>query len=437
MTTTDRLEPIETASLDELQAVQTQRLKWTLNHAYYNVPMYRRKFDAAGVHPDDFTELSDLRLFPCTTKQDLRDNYPFDTFAVPMEQVVRIHASSGTTGQPTVVGYTQNDIDNWANIVARSLRAAGATARDKVHVAYGYGLFTGGLGAHYGAERLGAAVIPMSGGQTEKQAQLIRDFKPDIIMVTPSYCLNLIEELERQMSGEARGCSLRVGVFGAEPWTLAMRNEIQRRLGITALDIYGLSEIMGPGVAMECLESADGPTIWEDHFYPEVVNPQNGAVLADGEQGELLFTTLTKEALPVIRYRTRDLTRLLPGTARSMRRMDRIAGRSDDMLIIRGVNVFPSQLEEEIVKVVHLAPHYQLEVRRNGHLDTLAIKVELKQSSLSLSQQERCQICNSLRRRIKSMVGISTEISIVNCGTLPRSEGKAVRVCDLRAVVNQ
>lgn len=437
MTTTDRLEPIETASLDELQAVQTQRLKWTLNHAYYNVPMYRRKFDAAGVHPDDFTELSDLRLFPCTTKQDLRDNYPFDTFAVPMEQVVRIHASSGTTGQPTVVGYTQNDIDNWANIVARSLRAAGATARDKVHVAYGYGLFTGGLGAHYGAERLGAAVIPMSGGQTEKQAQLIRDFKPDIIMVTPSYCLNLIEELERQMSGDARGCSLRVGVFGAEPWTLAMRNEIQRRLGITALDIYGLSEVMGPGVAMECLESADGPTIWEDHFYPEVVNPQNGAVLADGEQGELLFTTLTKEALPVIRYRTRDLTRLLPGTARSMRRMDRIAGRSDDMLIIRGVNVFPSQLEEEIVKVVHLAPHYQLEVRRNGHLDTLAIKVELKQSSLSLSQQERCQICNSLRRRIKSMVGISTEISIVNCGTLPRSEGKAVRVCDLRAVVNQ
>ncbi len=436
MTTTNRLEPIETASLDELKALQTQRLKWTLNHAYNNVPMYRRKFDAAGVHPDDFRELNDLRLFPCTTKQDLRDNYPFDTFAVPMEQVVRIHASSGTTGQPTVVGYTQNDIDTWANIVARSLRAAGATARDKVHVSYGYGLFTGGLGAHYGAERLGAAVIPMSGGQTEKQAQLIREFKPDIIMVTPSYCLNLIEELERQMGGDASDCSLRAGVFGAEPWTLAMRNEIERRLGITALDIYGLSEVMGPGVAMECLDSAGGPTIWEDHFYPEVVNPQDGVPLADGEQGELLFTTLTKEALPVIRYRTRDLTRLLPGTARSMRRMDRIAGRSDDMLIIRGVNVFPSQLEEEIVKVVHLAPHYQLEVRRNGHLDILAIKVELKQSSLSLSQQERCQICNNLRRRIKSMVGISTEISIVNCGSLPRSEGKAVRVCDLRTAVN-
>lgn len=437
MTTTSRLDPIETASLDELQALQTQRLKWTLNHAYNNVPMYRRKFDAAGVHPDDFRELNDLRRFPCTTKQDLRDNYPFDTFAVPMDQVVRIHASSGTTGQPTVVGYTQNDIDNWANIVARSLRAAGATARDKVHVAYGYGLFTGGLGAHYGAERLGAAVIPMSGGQTEKQAQLIRDFQPDIIMVTPSYCLNLIEELERQMGGDASGCSLRVGVFGAEPWTLAMRNEIQRRLGITALDIYGLSEVMGPGVAMECLESTDGPTIWEDHFFPEVVNPENGAPLADGEQGELLFTTLTKEALPVIRYRTRDLTRLLPGTARTMRRMDRIAGRSDDMLIIRGVNVFPTQLEEEIVKVMHLAPHYQLEVRRNGHLDTLAIKVELKQSSLSLSQQERCQVCNNLRRRIKSMVGISTEVSIVNCGSLPRSEGKAVRVCDLRTAANQ
>ncbi len=437
MTTTNSLEPIETASLDELQALQTQRLKWTLSHAYNNVPMYRRKFDAAGVHPDDFKELNDLRLFPCTTKQDLRDNYPFDTFAVPMEQVVRIHASSGTTGQPTVVGYTQNDIDTWANIVARSLRAAGATARDKVHVSYGYGLFTGGLGAHYGAERLGAAVIPMSGGQTEKQAQLIRDFQPDIIMVTPSYCLNLIEELERQMGGDASRCSLRVGVFGAEPWTLAMRNEIERRLGITALDIYGLSEVMGPGVAMECLDSAGGPTIWEDHFYPEVVNPQDGTPRADGEQGELLFTTLTKEALPVIRYRTRDLTRLLPGSSRAMRRMDRIAGRSDDMLIIRGVNVFPSQLEEEIVKFVHLAPHYQLEVRRNGHLDTLAIKVELKQSSLALSQQERCQICNNLRRRIKSMVGISTEISIVNCGSLPRSEGKAVRVCDLRTAANQ
>jgi phenylacetate-CoA ligase len=431
------LEPIETASKDELQALQTQRMKWTLNHAYANVPMYKRKFDAVGVHPNDFKELKDLRLFPCTTKQDLRDNYPFDTFAVPMEQVVRIHASSGTTGKPTVVGYTQKDIDTWADIVARSLRAAGGTPKDKIHVSYGYGLFTGGLGAHYGAERLGATVIPMSGGQTEKQAQLIRDFRPDMIMVTPSWCLNLIEELERQMGGDARGCSLRVGVFGAEPWTHAMRREIERRLGITALDIYGLSEVMGPGVAMECLATTDGPTIWEDHFYPEIVNPVSGTPLEDGEQGELLFTTLTKEALPVIRYRTRDLTRLLPGSARTMRRMDRITGRSDDMLIIRGVNVFPSQLEEEIVKFEHLAPHYQLEVHRSGHLDTLSIKVELKESSLHLSQDQRCSVCHELRHRIKSMVGISTDISIVNCGSLPRSEGKATRVYDLRAAANQ
>ncbi|MEY2292454.1 phenylacetate--CoA ligase PaaK [Klebsiella pneumoniae] len=435
MITTTKLDPIETASRDELQALQTQRLKWTLKHAYENVPMYRRKFDAAGVHPDDFRELNDLQKFPCTTKQDLRDNYPFDTFAVPMEQVVRIHASSGTTGKPTVVGYTQNDIDNWANIVARSLRAAGGSAKDKIHVAYGYGLFTGGLGAHYGAERLGATVIPMSGGQTEKQAQLIRDFQPDMIMVRPSYCLNLIEELERQMGGDARSCSLRVGVFGAEPWTLAMRAEIERRLGITALDIYGLSEVMGPGVAMECLETVDGPTIWEDHFFPEIVNPDDGTPLEDGEHGELLFTTLTKEALPVIRYRTRDLTRLMPGTARTMRRMDRISGRSDDMLIIRGVNVFPSQLEEEILKFEHLAPHYQLEVNRRGHLDSLAVRVELKESGLALSHEQRCQICHQLRHRIKSMVGISTDITIVNCGSIPRSEGKACRVFDLRKAV--
>lgn len=430
---------IDSLDIDEirwpLQALQTQRLKWTLKHAYENVPMYRRKFDAAGVHPDDFRELSDLRKFPCTTKQDLRDNYPFDTFAVPMEQVVRIHASSGTTVKPTVVGYTQNDIDNWANIVARSLRAAGGSPKDKIHVAYGYGLFTGGLGAHYGAERLGATVIPMSGGQTEKQAQLIRDFQPDMIMVTPSYCLNLIEELERQLGGDASGCSLRVGVFGAEPWTQAMRKEIERRLGITALDIYGLSEVMGPGVAMECLETTDGPTIWEDHFYPEIVNPHDGTPLADGEHGELLFTTLTKEALPVIRYRTRDLTRLLPGTARTMRRMDRISGRSDDMLIIRGVNVFPSQLEEEIVKFEHLSPHYQLEVNRRGHLDSLSVKVELKESSLTLTHEQRCQVCHQLRHRIKSMVGISTDVMIVNCGSIPRSEGKACRVFDLRNIV--
>ncbi|KAF1369182.1 phenylacetate--CoA ligase PaaK [Yokenella regensburgei] len=434
MITKTMLDPIETASRDELQALQTERMKWTLNHAYQNVPMYRRKFDAAGVHPDDFKELADIRKFPCTTKQDLRDNYPFDTFAVPMEKIVRIHASSGTTGKPTVVGYTQNDIDTWANLVARSLRAAGASAKDKIHVAYGYGLFTGGLGAHYGAERLGATVIPMSGGQTEKQTQLIRDFQPDIIMVTPSYCLNLIEELERQMGGDARSCSLRVGVFGAEPWTQAMRNEIEHRLGITALDIYGLSEVMGPGVAMECIETADGPTIWEDHFYPEIVNPDTGVPLEDGELGELLFTTLTKEGLPVIRYRTRDLTRLLPGTARTMRRMDRISGRSDDMLIIRGVNVFPSQLEEEIVKFEHLSPHYQLEVNRRGHLDSLSVRVELKESSLSLTHEQRCQVCHQLRHRIKSMVGISTDVTIVNCGSIPRSEGKACRVFDLRKV---
>lgn len=437
MTTGSKLEPIESASRDELQALQTARLKWTLHHAYNNVPMYRRKFDASGVHPDDFKQPDDLKLFPCTTKQDLRDNYPFDTFAVPMEQIVRIHASSGTTGKPTVVGYTQNDIDTWANIVARSLRAAGGTAKDKVHISYGYGLFTGGLGAHYGAERLGATVIPMSGGQTEKQCHLIRDFKPDIIMITPSYCLNLIEELERQMGGDASRCSLRVGIFGAEPWTLAMRNEIERRLGIRALDIYGLSEVMGPGVAMECLETADGPTVWEDHFYPEVVNLQDGTPLADGEYGELLFTTLTKEALPVIRYRTRDLTRLLPGTARTMRRMDRITGRSDDMLIIRGVNVFPSQIEEEIVKLMHLAPHYQLEVNRRGHLDTLAIKVELKEASLTLTHEQRCQVCHELRHRIKSMVGITTDVTIVNCGAIPRSEGKASRVFDRRRAIGQ
>ncbi len=434
ITKTSSLEAIETASIDELRALQTQRMKWTLAHAYQNVPMYRRKFDAAGVHPDDFNHLEDIQKFPCTTKQDLRDNYPFDTFAVPMEQVVRIHASSGTTGKPTVVGYTQNDINTWADIVARSLRAAGGTPKDKIHIAYGYGLFTGGLGAHYGAERLGATVIPMSGGQTEKQAQLIRDFQPDMIMVTPSYCLNLIEELERQFGGDARQCSLRVGVFGAEPWTIAMRREIELRLGITALDIYGLSEVMGPGVAMECIDTLDGPTIWEDHFYPEIVNPVDGRALAEGEQGELLFTSLTKEALPIIRYRTRDLTRLLPGTARTMRRMDRITGRSDDMLIIRGVNVFPSQIEEEILKLEALSPHYQLEVNRRGHLDALAIRVEIKQQFLHLSPEQRLQVGDLLCHRIKAMIGITTEVVIMNCGSLPRSEGKACRVFDLRKV---
>ncbi|MFI8415833.1 phenylacetate--CoA ligase PaaK [Serratia sp. NPDC078593] len=426
------LDAIEFASRDEIEALQLQRLKWTLHHAYNNVPMYQRKFDQAGIHPNDLQQLSDIAHFPYTTKQDLRDNYPFDTFAVPIEQVVRIHASSGTTGRPTVVGYTQRDIDNWADIVARSLRAAGATAKDKVHIAYGYGLFTGGLGAHYGAERLGATVIPMSGGQTEKQAQLILDFKPDVIMVTPSYCLTLIDELERKLGGDARGCSLRIGIFGAEPWTESLRHEIENRLGIKALDIYGLSEVMGPGVAMECAESSGGPTIWEDHFLPEIIDPAYGNRLAEGQHGELVFTTLTKEALPIIRYRTRDLTRLLPGDARQMRRMGKITGRSDDMLIIRGVNVFPSQVEEQIMQFEHLSPHYQLQINRSGHLDTLAVRVELKESARSLDQQQRCDICHQLRQHIKSIIGVSTDVSIANCGDIPRSEGKAQRVIDLR-----
>lgn len=425
-------DPIEFASKDEIQSLQCERMRWTLYHAYNNVPMYRRKFDAVGIHPSDFNDLSDIAKFPFTTKQDLRDNYPFDTFAVPMEQVVRIHASSGTTGQPTVVGYTQADIDNWANIVARSLRTAGLTAKDKIHVAYGYGLFTGGLGAHYGAERLGATVIPMSGGQTERQAQLILDFKPDAIMMTPSYCLTLIDELERKMGGDARGCSPRVGIFGAEPWTESLRSEIEQRMGIKALDIYGLSEVMGPGVAMECIEEQEGPTIWEDHFYPEIVDPDTGEALEDGEHGELVFTSLTKEALPVIRYRTRDLTHLQPGLSRNMRRLSKITGRSDDMLIIRGVNVFPSQLEEQIMHFPELSPHYQLEVKRQGHLDTLSVRVELKESSHHLSYEQRCDICHQLRHHIKSMVGVTTKVSIANCGELPRSEGKAQRVVDLR-----
>ncbi|MDC9598410.1 phenylacetate--CoA ligase PaaK [Xenorhabdus anantnagensis] len=425
------LDSIEFASLDEIQAWQFKQIKWTLNHAYNNVPMYRHKFDAAGVHPSDFKLLDDITKFPYTTKQDLREHYPFGTFAVPMEQIVRIHASSGTTGRPTVVGYTRRDIDIWSELVARSLRFAGASAKDKVHIAYGYGLFTGGLGAHYGAERLGAAVIPVSGGNTEKQAQLIMDFKPDIIMMTPSYCLTLLDELEHQMGGDASTCSLRIGIFGAEPWTTALRAEIETRMGIKALDIYGLSEVMGPGVAMESLEYADGSTIWEDHFYPEVINPDNLNNLADGETGELILTTLTKEAMPVIRYRTRDLTRLLPGTARNMRRMDRITGRSDDMLIIRGINVFPSQVEEQIIRFKELSPHYQLEIHRKGNHDCLSVKVELKEPNL-LNHEQSCNLCHQLRHHIKSMVGLNTDVSIVNCGAIPRSEGKAVRVIDNR-----
>ena len=426
---------IETASQEQIRAWQDERLVKQVKHVWDNVPYYRKKMEEKGLTPDDIKGVDDLHKLPFVTKADLREAYPYGLVAKPLKDCVRIQSTSGTTGKRVVAFYTQEDIDLWEDCCARAIMAAGGTNEDVCQVSYGYGLFTGGLGAHYGAERLGATVIPMSGGQTEKQAQLIRDFQPDMIMVTPSYCLNLIEELERQMGGDARGCSLRVGVFGAEPWTLAMRAEIERRLGITALDIYGLSEVMGPGVAMECLETVDGPTIWEDHFFPEIVNPDDGTPLEDGEHGELLFTTLTKEALPVIRYRTRDLTRLLPGTARTMRRMDRISGRSDDMLIIRGVNVFPSQLEEEILKFEHLAPHYQLEVNRRGHLDSLAVRVELKESGLALSHEQRCQICHQLRHRIKSMVGISTDITIVNCGSIPRSEGKACRVFDLRKAV--
>ena len=380
------------------------------------------------MHPDDLRELADLARFPFTTKADLRENYPFGMFAVPMDKVVRIHASSGTTGKPTVVGYSAKDIDIWSDVVARSIKAAGGRAGDKVHVSYGYGLFTGGLGAHYGAERLGCAVIPMSGGQTEKQVQLIRDFDPDIIMVTPSYMLNLADEMERQGLDPA-ALRLRVGIFGAEPWTEAMRAEIERRLALDAVDIYGLSEVMGPGVAQECIETKDGPTIWEDHFYPEIVDPVTGAVLPDGSDGELVFTSLTKEAMPVIRYRTRDLTRLLPGSARTMRRMGKITGRSDDMMIIRGVNVFPSQIEEQLLTVAQLAPHYYIELRKEGHLDEIEVNAELKPGE-DPSQREACAAM--LRHRIKSYVGVSAHVHVHRSGTSPRSEGKAKRVIDRR-----
>src|ERR1700712_2802442 len=371
------LEPIERASRDELQALQLERLRWSLRHAYDNVAHYRAAFDAAGVHPDDLKTLADLSRFPFTDKKTLRDNYPFGLFAVPREKVVRIHASSGTTGKATVVGYTQRDIDTWASVVARSIRAAGGRPGDMVHIAYGYGLFTGGLGAHYGAERLGCTVIPMSGGQTEKQVQLIQDFKPSIIMVTPSYMLNIVEEFTRQ-GLDAAESSLKVGIFGAEPWTDAMRAEIQARAGIDAVDIYGLSEVMGPGVASECVESKDGPVIWEDHFYPEIIDPETGELLPDGVEGELVFTSLTKEALPIVRYRTRDLTRLLPPTSRAFRRMGKIVGRSDDMLIIRGVNVFPTQLEEIVLSHAELSGQYQIVVTRDGALDDLELHCELQ-----------------------------------------------------------
>jgi phenylacetate-CoA ligase len=422
------LDPMERASRDEIAALQFSRLQHVLGYAYERVPHYRRKFDAAGARPGDFRQLSDLARFPFTTKADLRENYPFGMFAVPMSEVVRIHASSGTTGKPTVVGYTRRDVDIWADLCARSIRAAGGTRNDKVHVAYGYGLFTGGLGAHYGAERLGATVIPMSGGMTERQAQLIVDFEPDIIMSTPSYVLNIADEMERQ-GIDPRRSSLRVGLFGAEPWTEAMRAEIEARLDLDAVDIFGLSEVMGPGVASECIETKDGATIWEDHFYPEIIDPQTGAALPDGELGELVFTTLTKEALPMIRYRTRDLSRLLPGTARPMRRMARITGRTDDMLIIRGVNVFPSQIEEQLLKCVSLAPHYQLELSREGHLDHLKVLVELKPG---VDPGTREAAGRELAHHVKSYIGVSAEIAVLDRGDVPRSQGKAVRIVDRR-----
>lgn len=424
------LEPIETASQDELRSLQLQRLKWTLQHAYENVPHYRAAFDAKGVHPDDLKDLSDLRLFPFTTKKDLRDNYPFGLFAVPREQVVRVHASSGTTGKPTVVGYTQRDIDTWADLVARSLRAAGTRRGDIVHVAYGYGLFTGGLGAHYGAERLGCTVIPMSGGQTEKQVQLIQDFKPDVIMVTPSYMQVIVEEFARQ-GLDARDCSVKVGVFGAEPWTEAMRREIEFKAGIDAVDIYGLSEVMGPGVASECIETKDGPVIWEDHFYPEIIDPETGEVLPEGSEGELVFTSLSKEALPVIRYRTRDLTRLLPPTARSMRRMGKIVGRSDDMLIIRGVNLFPTQIEELVLAEQGLSGQYQIVVSRAGALDEVEVRCEL--SASGGGADVAAALASSLQHRIKTLIGVSTKVSIGAPDSIERTlVGKARRVIDQR-----
>ncbi|GLU40785.1 phenylacetate--CoA ligase PaaK [Pseudomonas sp. NBRC 100443] len=425
------LDPLETASLDELRQHQLDRLRWSLKHAYDNVPLYRQRFAEAGVHPDDLKSLDDLAKFPFTGKNDLRDNYPYGMFAVPQSEIVRLHASSGTTGKPTVVGYTQNDIDTWANVVARSIRAAGGRKGDKVHVSYGYGLFTGGLGAHYGAERLGCTVIPMSGGQTEKQVQLIRDFQPDIIMVTPSYMLNLADEIERQ-GIDPHSLKLRLGIFGAEPWTAELRRAVEERLGITALDIYGLSEIMGPGVAMECAETKDGPTVWEDHFYPEIIDPATGRVLPDGEYGELVFTSLSKEALPMIRYRTRDLTRLLPGTARPMRRIDKITGRSDDMLIIRGVNVFPTQIEEQVLKVKQLAEVYEIHLYRNGNMDSMDVHVELKHELQHLDAEQQKQVANELSKQVKTHIGISARILIQPFHSLKRSEGKACHVFDKR-----
>jgi phenylacetate-CoA ligase len=423
------LEPIETASRDEITALQLERLRWTLRHAYDNVPFYRRRFDEAGVHPDDCRDLADLARYPFTIKQDFRDNYPFGLLAVPRDQVARVHGSSGTTGKPTVVGYTRRDVDTWADLVARSIRASGGRPGDLVHVAYGYGLFTGGLGAHYGAERLGCTVVPVSGGMTERQVQLIADFQPDIIMVTPSYMLALIDEMQRQ-GHDLRASSLKVGIFGAEPWTEDMRREMEQRLDMHAVDIYGLSEVMGPGVANECVETKDGLHVWEDHFYPEVVDPETGAVLPDGERGELVFTSLTKEALPVIRYRTRDLTRLLPGTARSMRRMEKVTGRTDDMIILRGVNLFPTQVEELILRIPGLSPHYQCVLTRPDRMDEMTVRVEARDAHTST--EERRRLATGLAGHVKHTIGVTVSVDVVEPNVLARSSGKLNRILDER-----
>jgi phenylacetate-CoA ligase len=426
----EELEPIELASDDELRALQLERLQWTLRHAYENVLFYRARFDEAGIRPEDCRSLEDLARFPFTVKSDLRDTYPDGMFAVPRSQLTRIHASSGTTGRPTVVGYTRKDVDTWSDLVARSIRAAGGRSGDRVHVAYGYGLFTGGLGAHYGAERLGCTVIPVSGGMTERQVRLIVDLEPDVIMVTPSYLLAILDEFDRQ-GVDARACSLRVGILGAEPWTEEMRAEIEQRLDMHAVDIYGLSEVMGPGVASECVETKDGLHVWEDHFYPEIVDTVTGLPVADGERGELVFTTLTREALPVVRYRTRDLTRLLPGTARTMRRMDRITGRADDMIILRGVNLFPTQVEELILRVEGLSPHFQLVLSRPRRLDELTVRVEARPGAAGAAEREQCAL--RLAALLKENVGVTVSVDVVEPDLIERSAGKAQRVLDLRA----
>jgi phenylacetate-CoA ligase len=422
------LEPIERASLDELRALQLERMRWSLEHAYTNVPHYRSAFDAAGIHPADCKDLADLEHFPFTTKADLRDNYPFGMFAVPQALVSRVHASSGTTGRPTVVGYTAEDLRTWSAVMARSIRAAGGRPGDKVHVAYGYGLFTGGLGAHYGAEALGCTVIPVSGGMTERQVQLIGDFEPEIIMVTPSYMLAIVDELRRQGVDPA-ATSLRVGIFGAEPWTDQMRVEMEQTLDLHAVDIYGLSEVIGPGVACECVETKDGPHVWEDHFYPEIIDPETGQVLPDGEKGELVFTSLTKQAMPVIRYRTRDLTRLLPGTARPMRRVEKITGRTDDMIILRGVNLFPSQIEELILRIPALAPHFQCVLGRTGPMDELTVRVERRADATTEDGQAAS---SALAGLVKGSIGVAVTVAVVDPGGIERSLGKAQRIVDHR-----